>query len=231
MSLLQEINKLDDDNDWKSFLLQLDIDEIDSFLQNEIKLYDNMLSIFPPYPYIWNAFQLTKLQDIKVVILGQDPYHNLGEAMGLCFSVPENIKIPPSLLNIYKELKHDLGDSFTIPQHGNLTKWAKQGVFLLNASLTVREKNPNSHSKIWKDCTSKIIQHISDCTENTIFILWGSFAKSKKTLINNDKHYILESNHPSPLSANRGGWFGNKHFSKVNDLLKTHNKPEIIFNL
>lgn len=228
----EEINKLEDNNKWKELLLSMDFKDIDDFFQEEHSVYGDELSIYPPPEDIFTAFKLTPIQDIKVVILGQDPYHNKGEAMGLCFSVPNNIKVPPSLLNIYKELKNDLdNDNFEIPKHGNLINWAKQGVFLLNASLTVRENSPNSHSKIWKDKTSKIIEYISEYTENTIFILWGSFAKSKKPLIDTNKHYILECNHPSPLSANRGGWFGNKHFSQVNELLRKHNKTEINWSL
>ena len=155
--------------------------------------------------------------------MGQDPYHQEGQAMGLCFSVPVDIKIPPSLVNIFKELYQDLGIQKI---DGDLTSWAKQGVLLLNSSLSVRESCANSHSKLWKDFTDNAIKYISDEREGIIFILWGTNAKSKKKFIDDNKHYILESNHPSPLSANRGGFFGCKHFSKCNEILLRNNKPK-----
>lgn len=221
INLGNEIDKLPDTNLWKPYFNDKisELTNINTLLTQEQEKYQDILKIFPPPEKIFSSFFHTPLQDIKVVIIGQDPYHNLGEAMGLCFSVPKDKKIPPSLRNIYKELDNDLKDSFEIPEHGDLTSWSQQGVFLLNATLTVKENCPNSHQKIWKDITSDIIRHISDNTYNTVFLLWGGFAKSKKTLINPDKHFILEANHPSPLSANRGGWFGCNHFSKTNEYL------------
>jgi uracil-DNA glycosylase len=229
LNLSNEIAELPDTNDWKHYFdnKTVELTNINSFLVTEHEKYQDVLSIFPPPEKIFSSFFYTPLQNIQVVILGQDPYHNPGEAMGLCFSVPKEKKIPPSLKNIYKELQQDFPDSFEIPTHGDLTTWSKQGVFLLNATLTVRENCPNSHQKIWKDFTSDIIKYISDNTNNTVFLLWGGFAKSKKHLINEEKHCILEANHPSPLSANRGGWFGCSHFSKTNDYLKNLGKKII----
>lgn len=182
--------------------------------------------VYPPGPLIFNAFNSTPFDKVKVVIIGQDPYHGVGQAMGLSFSVPPNIPVPPSLENIYKELKTDL--NFDIPAHGDLTKWAEQGVFLLNASLTVRAHNANSHQKIgWQKFTDAVIRTLSREREGIIFMLWGGFAKKKASLIDEDKHHVLLSGHPSPLSANRGYWFGNKHFSKANEILKNEGKEPI----
>lgn len=186
--------------------------------------------IYPPKHLVFNAFKLTSRKNIKVVILGQDPYINEGEAMGLCFSVPKGKKIPPSLRNIYKELKEDPDVEFEIPDHGDLTDWAKQGVLLLNAALTVREGKSNSHAEYWRYFTDNVIKHISKKMKGVIFILWGTYARNKKNYIDTDKHYVLESVHPSPLSAQRGGWFGNKHFSKVNEILEKNNKDKIDWN-
>ncbi len=174
-------------------------------------------TIYPPGSLIFNAFNTTALQNVKVVILGQDPYHGKGQAHGLCFSVQNGIPPPPSLLNIFKELQDDIG--ITIPDHGNLTKWAEQGVFLLNASLTVRAGEPMSHSKIgWSTFTDAVIKTISTKKKNIVFLLWGKFAQEKRVLIDESKHCILRSVHPSPLSA-YGGFFGCKHFSKTNEYL------------
>ena len=174
-------------------------------------------TIYPPGSLIFNAFNTTALQNVKVVILGQDPYHGKGQAHGLCFSVQNGIPPPPSLLNIFKELQDDIG--ITIPDHGNLTKWAEQGVFLLNASLTVRAGEPMSHSKIgWSTFTDAVIKTISSKKKNIVFLLWGKFAQEKRVLIDESKHCILRSVHPSPLSA-YGGFFGCKHFSKTNEYL------------
>lgn len=182
--------------------------------------------VYPPGPLIFNAFNSTPFDKVKVVIIGQDPYHGVGQAMGLSFSVPPNIPVPPSLENIYKELKTDL--NLDIPAHGDLTKWAEQGVFLLNASLTVRAHNANSHQKIgWQKFTDAVIRTLSREREGIIFMLWGGFAKKKASLIDEDKHHVLLSGHPSPLSANRGYWFGNKHFSKANEILKNEGKEPI----
>ncbi len=173
--------------------------------------------IYPPGPVIFNAFNTTPFHNIKVVILGQDPYHGPGQAHGLCFSVQFGVPPPPSLVNIFKEINTDLG--IPIPQHGNLTHWAEQGVFLLNASLTVRAGEPMSHSKIgWADFTNAVIKKISEQRNNVVFLLWGKFAQEKRSLIDESKHLILRSVHPSPLSA-FGGFFGCRHFSKTNEYL------------
>ena len=182
--------------------------------------------VYPPGKLIFNAFDATPFDQAKVVIIGQDPYHGPGQAMGLCFSVPRNIPTPPSLENMYKELKTDL--NLDIPIHGDLTNWAEQGVFLLNASLTVRARQANSHQKIgWQKFTDAVIRTLSEKREGLVFLLWGGFAKKKASLIDSAKHHVLTSGHPSPLSANRGYWFGNKHFSKTNELLKEQKKAPI----
>jgi uracil-DNA glycosylase len=174
-------------------------------------------TIYPPGSLIFNAFNTTAFTAVKVVILGQDPYHGYGQAHGLCFSVPYGVPPPPSLVNIFKEMKEDLG--LEIPNHGNLTHWAEQGVFLLNASLTVRAGEPMSHSKIgWAQFTDMVIKKISDHKEHVVFLLWGKFAQEKRVLIDETKHCILRSVHPSPLSAH-AGFFGCKHFSKTNEYL------------
>ena len=174
---------------------------------------------YPPGRLIFNAFEFTPLSEVKVVILGQDPYHNIGQAHGLCFSVKPDVEIPPSLVNIYKELQDDLG--CYIPNNGYLEKWARQGVMLLNTVLTVRAHQANSHRGIgWEEFTDAAIQALSKDKEHLVFILWGGYARSKAKLIDTSKHLILESVHPSPLSANRGGWFGNHHFSRCNAYLQ-----------
>jgi uracil-DNA glycosylase len=198
--------------------------EIISFLDHQKKLGK---TIFPEETLIFNAFNQTSFEDIHVVILGQDPYHGSNQAHGLSFSVPDGIKIPPSLKNIFKELGSDIGKE--IPKSGNLIHWAKQGVLLLNASLTVEENKPMSHSKIgWNLFTDAVIKKISQEKTNVIFILWGKFAQEKEKLIDPEKHFILKAAHPSPLSAYNGFW-GCKHFSKTNELLKSIKKEEIKF--
>jgi uracil-DNA glycosylase len=198
--------------------------EIISFLDHQKKLGK---TIFPEETLIFNAFNQTSFKDIHVVILGQDPYHGAKQAHGLSFSVPDGIKIPPSLKNIFKELGSDIGKE--IPKSGNLIHWAKQGVLLLNASLTVEENKPMSHSKIgWNLFTDAVIKKISQEKTNVIFILWGKFAQEKEKLIDPEKHFILKAAHPSPLSAYNGFW-GCKHFSKTNELLKSIKKEEIKF--
>jgi uracil-DNA glycosylase len=173
--------------------------------------------IYPPGPLIFNAFSKTPLDKVKVVILGQDPYHGPGQAMGLSFSVPDGVTPPPSLVNIFKELQEDTG--LAIPNTGNLTKWAEQGVLLLNASLTVRAADPMSHAKIgWHNFTDTVISTISHEKKKVVFILWGKFAQEKKKLIDNKKHLILTAAHPSPLSAHNG-FFGSRPFSKTNEYL------------
>ncbi len=174
---------------------------------------------FPKGSQIFSAFDFCPFDDVKVVIIGQDPYHGYGQANGLCFSVNDGIAFPPSLINIFKEIEQDLTIPF--PQSGNLERWAKQGILLLNATLTVRESEAGSHqNKGWEDFTDAVIQRISDQKENVVFLLWGGFAKKKGAKIDRSKHCVLETGHPSPLSANRGLWFGNKHFSKTNEFLK-----------
>ena len=173
--------------------------------------------VYPPGQLIFNAFNTTPFDKVKVVILGQDPYHGPGQAMGLSFSVPDGVPPPPSLVNIYKELHADIG--MPIPKTGNLTKWAKQGVFLLNAMLTVRANEPASHAKIgWMDFTDGVIRKISDEKKGVVFLLWGKFAQEKQVLIDETKHYVLKASHPSPFSADKG-FFGCKHFSRTNELL------------
>jgi uracil-DNA glycosylase len=190
----------------------------------------NTFTIYPPNKNIFNAFNSTPFKDVKVVIIGQDPYHGIGQAHGLSFSVQDGIKFPPSLENIFKELKTDL--NISTPKNGNLTNWAKQGVLLLNASLTVREGDPNSHQNIgWQKFTDAAIQQLSEQREGIIFLLWGGFAKKKGAKIDQKKHHILTTGHPSPLSANRGYWFGNKHFSKTNELLVAMGKTPIDWHI
>ena len=182
---------------------------------------------YPPKELIFSAFNYCSFKDLKVVIIGQDPYHGKGEANGLCFSVNNDVRIPPSLRNIYRELSDDLGTIF-LPTSGNLEAWAKQGILLLNATLTVREDSPNSHKHLkWNVFTDAVIKKISDENSNIVFLLWGNFAIQKEKLIDQSKHKILKSGHPSPMSANQGKWFGNKHFSQTNDYLKSIGKPEI----
>jgi uracil-DNA glycosylase len=184
--------------------------------------------VYPPGSLIFNAFNTTPFEQVKVVILGQDPYHGPGQAHGLSFSVPDGIPPPPSLVNIYKELNKDIG--MPIPKTGNLTKWAEQGVFLLNAMLTVRANEPASHQKIgWMDFTDAVIRKISDEKQGVIFLLWGRFAQDKQVLIDETKHHVLKAAHPSPFSADKG-FYGCKHFSKTNELLQKQNKTPIDWN-
>lgn len=184
--------------------------------------------LFPPGKLIFNAFEKTPLDNVKVVILGQDPYHGPKQAMGLSFSVPKEVRVPPSLKNIYKELYTDL--DIEIANHGDLTSWAEQGVFLLNAILTVEKGKAGSHRKLgWEEFTDAVIQTISNTKEHIVFMLWGNFAKSKSNLINRRKHLVLEAAHPSPLA--RGAYFGSKHFSQCNEYLRSQNKTEIDWKL
>lgn len=185
--------------------------------------------IYPPGPFIFNAFEKCPFSSVKVVLIGQDPYHGAGQAMGLSFSVPRGIKPPPSLVNIYKELKQDIG--MEIPAHGDLTHWAEQGVLLLNAALTVRANEPNSHALIgWHNFTNEVIRHISTEKKGIVFLLWGKFAQEKQMLIDETKHYVLKAAHPSPFSANNG-FFGCKHFSRTNDLLMKQGLQPIDWSL
>ncbi|MCB9188680.1 MAG: uracil-DNA glycosylase [Flavobacteriales bacterium] len=181
---------------------------------------------YPPGGKIFAAFDHCPSEKVKVVIIGQDPYHGPGQANGLCFSVADGIPHPPSLINIFKEVSENTGQS--IPQSGNLERWADQGVFLLNATLTVRAHEAGSHQgKGWEQFTDEVIRIISKETENVVFMLWGGFAKKKEKLIDSNKHLVLKTGHPSPLSANRGLWFGNKHFVKANEYLLKQGKAKI----
>lgn len=185
--------------------------------------------IYPPGNLIFNAFDKTPFGNVKVVILGQDPYHGPGQAHGLCFSVQKGVKPPPSLVNIYKELNKDVG--IPIPETGDLTKWAEHGVLLLNAMLTVRNGEPASHSKIgWETFTDAVIRKISDLKEGVVFMLWGKFAQDKQVLIDATRHYILKAAHPSPFSADKG-FFGCRHFSKANELLVKDGKEPVDWQL
>jgi len=205
-------------------------DEIQKrYFQDLMKTVDeecHNYTCFPPKDLIFAAFDHCSFDDLKVVIIGQDPYHGAGEANGLCFSVNDGIKIPPSLRNIFRELNDDFGTVF-FPTSGNLEHWAKQGVLLLNASLSVRKDNPNSHKHLnWNLFTDAIIQKISQEKENVVFLLWGSFAQKKGAKIDRTKHLVLESGHPSFANVHKR-WFGNKHFSQTNRYLKTEGKTEI----
>lgn len=216
------------DEKWRN-LLQVEFEkpyfkELTQFVNKEYQ--EN--TCYPKEDQIFEAFNLCSFKDLKVVIIGQDPYHGVGQAHGLCFSVNDGIDLPPSLKNIFKEMESDL--NIASPSNGNLTRWAKQGVLLLNATLTVRAHEAGSHQKKgWEQFTDAVISYISEEKENVIFLLWGGFAKKKGKKINTAKHIVLTSGHPSPLSANRGYWFGNKHFSEVNKNLKINKLTEIIW--
>ena len=186
------------------------------------------IPIYPPGPLIFNAFNMVPVERVKVIVLGQDPYHNPGEAMGLSFSVPKGIRIPPSLKNIYREMNRDIG--FAIPNHGDLTPWAQQGVFLLNAMLTVEHKKAGSHKLIgWQQFTDAVISKLSEARDGLIFLLWGNFAKSKRPLIDEMKHYVLDAAHPSPLARN--AFQGCAHFSKTNEILAKNGQEPINWTL
>ena len=216
-------------NDWDKVLSPLLNSELYASIRSFLKSEYSTQIIYPPMNDLFNAFKLTPYSSVKVVILGQDPYHGEGQAHGLCFSVKEGVKPPPSLVNIYKEIENDLG--IPAPKSGCLTKWATQGVMLLNTTLSVREGKPNSHSKCgWQDFTDEVIRLLSQREEPMVFLLWGANARSKKKLINSNRHLILESVHPSPLSA-FNGFFGCKHFSKANDFLINNGIKPIDWNL
>lgn len=216
-------------NDWDEVLKVIwNSPGFKKFYQSMMEEYDKK-TIFPPKDYIFTALKLTSFKDTRVVIVGQDPYHGEGEAMGLSFSVNKGIKIPPSLQNIYKELYYDLG--IKPKSDGDLTNWAKNGVLLLNAVLTVEKDKPASHrNKGWELLTDYIIKVLNEKEEPVVFILWGNFAKEKAKYITNPHHYIITSPHPSPLSAN-SGFFGSKPFSKTNDFFKEKNLPPINWKL
>ena len=199
--------------------------QLAEFVRNEYRNY----TCYPPGGLIFNAFNQCPFSDTKVVIIGQDPYHGNGQANGLCFSVNEGVTHPPSLINIFKEIESDLGLPY--PKSGNLLRWANQGVLLLNATLTVRANQAGSHqNKGWETFTDTVIKTISEQKqEPVVFLLWGGYAKKKQSLINTAKHHVLTAGHPSPLSANRGYWFGNRHFSKTNSLLEQASLPTILW--
>lgn len=206
------------DSSWLPILKNSDFESIKSRLNKEVKCLKSDYSIFPPDNMTFRCFEFFPLEKTRVVLLGQDPYINPGEAMGLCFSVPDNCKMPPSLRNIYKEMEVDLNIKIDYSKK-NLTKWAEQGILMLNTALTVIQKNSNIHSQLWEKYTNNIIKFISDNgPENIVFILWGRNAQNKKKFINTNKHHIIEGVHPSPLSASRG-FFGSKPFSRTNELL------------
>lgn len=215
------------EDSWKA-LLQEEFDktyfaELTRFVREEYSSH----TIYPPGKLIFNAFNLCPFHKVKVVLLGQDPYHEPGQAHGLCFSVNDGVPFPPSLNNIFKEIQDDIGTP--VPESGNLTRWAEQGVLLLNSTLTVREHYAGSHQKRgWEIFTDAVIRIISEKADNVVFILWGSYAQSKAQLIDSKRHLVLKSAHPSPLSAYRG-FFGNHHFSIANDYLKKFNKQPIVW--
>lgn len=214
---------------WKSVLMDQFQSDYFGTLKEFLVDEKNKYTLYPPGNLIFNAFQRTPFDRVKVVILGQDPYHGKGQAHGLCFSVPQGIPKPPSLVNIFKELHSDLG--IPIPEHGNLEKWADQGVLLINATLTVRDSQAGSHQKHgWETFTNRVIEVVSQEKSGVVFLLWGRFAQAKESLIDSGKHLILKSAHPSPLSA-YNGFFGCRHFSKTNDYLKKQEKNGIDWTL
>ena len=194
-------------------------DELNNRLQEEI--------IYPPIELVFNALNLTSFDETKVVIIGQDPYHGFGQAHGLCFSVPDQVDLPPSLKNIFIELEKEFNPTFS-KTNGNLCSWAKQGVLLLNTVLTVRAHHPASHSKMgWQKFTSHVIQLLNQEKSNLVFMLWGNYAQKMGESIDRSKHLVLECGHPSPLSANKGKWFGNNHFILCNEFLQKHGNNRI----
>lgn len=213
------------DSSWKDVLSsEFEKSYFPQIKEQLIAAKNNGKIIYPPGKLIFNAFNTTPFNKVKVVILGQDPYHGPGEAMGLCFSVPQGVRVPPSLRNVFKEIHQDLGAP--IPSHGDLSSWAKQGVLLLNTILTVEHKQAGSHKKIgWQHFTDAVIQVISDKLEGVVFLLWGNYAKTKTPLIDEMNHFILSSAHPSPLAGNR--FFGNHHFSGANEILTKQGKEPI----
>ena len=214
---------------WQNVLKTEMQKEYFDYLLEDVQYEYDHFTCYPPENQIFAAFDKCLFDDLKVVIIGQDPYHGAGEANGLCFSVNNDAKIPPSLRNIFREVNDDL-QNVLLPTSGNLERWANQGVLLLNTTLTVRENYPNSHKHLkWTLFTDNVISKISSKKQNVVFLLWGAFAQKKEILIDSSKHLILTSGHPSPMSANQGKWFGNKHFSKTNEYLKSNNLSEIIW--
>lgn len=213
------------ESDWKNHLSsEFELSYFKKLLALLEKQKAENTVIYPASELVFNAFEKCRYDTLKVIIVGQDPYHNPNEAMGMSFSVPKHIRIPPSLLNIFKEIKTQYG--FELPKHGDLTSWAQQGVLLLNSVLTVEKNKPSSHRNLgWEIFTDHVIQYISDTKEHLVFLLWGNAAKAKKTQIDISKHLILECAHPSPLA--RGAFFGNNHFILCNEFLKNKNLNEI----
>ncbi|MDY0015833.1 MAG: uracil-DNA glycosylase [Bacteroidales bacterium] len=213
--------------DWNEFFIsqrnEAYAKELHAFLDDEYARH----TVFPPRHLLFNAFDMTPLDKVRVVMIGQDPYHEVNQAMGLCFSVPKGTPLPPSLMNIYKEIETDLNIKMDY-SHGDLSCWARQGVLMLNAYLSVRQSDPLSHRhRGYDEFFKRVISLINSLNQPIVFLLWGSFAKSLKRYLNNPTHLILESVHPSPLAANRGGWFGQHHFSKANGFLNNHGEQPI----
>ena len=221
---MQKIDPVIDDS-WKSLLMDEFNSEYFYALKQFLLSEKEKFTIYPPGALIFSAFNLTPFEKVRVVIIGQDPYHGLGQAHGLCFSVPDGVMQPPSLKNIFKEIENDVG--IAPPAHGNLESWARQGVLLLNATLTVRANQAGSHQKKgWESFTDAVIHKISSTRSNIIFLLWGNYAQAKQNIIDLTRHYVLKAPHPSPLSA-YNGFFGCKHFSQTNEILSQLGQPEI----
>ena len=216
------------DASWKAHLQsefeQPYFTDLVTFVRNEYQTQQ----VYPPGKLMFNAFDKCPFDKTKVVILGQDPYHGRGQANGLCFSVNDGVTKPPSLINIFKEIQEDLGQPF--PASGNLERWAEQGVLLLNSTLTVREASPGSHQgRGWERFTDAVIKCINDQKEGVVFMLWGRYAQDKGKIIDPKRHFVLKAKHPSPMSANSGGWFGTKHFSQANNYLRGRGLEEIVW--
>lgn len=225
------MNKIDPaiEESWKSLLLEEFNSNYFFHLKEFLVQEKKNFAIYPPGQHIFNAFNLTPFNKARVVIIGQDPYHGPGQAHGLCFSVPDGQRFPPSLQNIFKELQEDLG--IPLPKNGNLEKWARQGVLLINATLTVRAHQAGSHQKKgWEEFTDAVIRKLSLQRSNIIFLLWGNYAQAKQELIDLTRHYVLKAAHPSPLSASRG-FFGCRHFSRTNEILRQLGEKEIDWQL
>ncbi|MGH1600769.1 uracil-DNA glycosylase [Campylobacter majalis] len=216
------------ENSWKEQLKDEFLSPYFGIIKQNLLFAKANAIVYPPSNLIFNAFNLTPFNDVKVVILGQDPYHGAGQAMGLSFSVPKGIRVPPSLVNIYKEIETDLG--IKAPNHGDLSAWAAQGVMLLNATLSVTANQPNSHANFgWQNFTDAVIKILNQKRENIVFMLWGNFAIKKANLIDPNRHLVLTAAHPSPLA--RGAFFGCRHFSKANDYLIKYGKTPINWDL
>ncbi len=214
---------------WKEALQEIKAsDKFQTLIKTVYRLYETR-TVYPPKADLFNALRLTPFQDVKIVILGQDPYHQKHQAHGLAFSVNETVRVPPSLKNIFKELHTDLG--IEVPKHGNLTKWARQGVLLLNTILTVEASRPASHKSLgWQWFTDQVIKQLNRHEKPIVFLLWGNHAKSKATLIDKEKHLVLKASHPSPLGAHHS-FFGCRHFSKANAFLKRNNREPVDFSI